>query len=133
KPIKSEREKVVALLENLSKSSANGSFISDLKNKLSEQTDPLKSEMHSTARKDLRYVVRENSDAKANLLNWISEYTEKTRPDYSSHLHSESEKAAVKIEAVEPEYAENAEMVDARLVLRDNFDKILETIPETLV
>lgn len=133
KPIEKEKKKVIELLEKLSKSTDQGNFISILKEELSQKTEPLKSDYFSAVRKALRYVAHENSPEKTNLLNWISEYTNKIHADYSSYLHSQSAKAAVNIEAVDPEYADDAKLVDGRIVLRDNFDKILENLPETLI
>lgn len=133
KPIENEKKKVIELLEKLSKTTDQGNFISILKEELSQKTEPLKSDYFSAARKALRYVAHENSPEKTNLLNWISEYTKKIHADYSSYLHSQSAKAAVNIEAVDPEYADDAKLVDGRIVLRDNFDKILENLPETLI
>lgn len=133
KPIENEKKKVIELLEKLSKTTDQGNFISILKEELSQKTEPLKSDYFSAARKALRYVAHENSPEKTNLLNWISEYTKKIHADYSSYLHSQSAKAAVNIEAVDPEYTDDAKLVDGRIVLRDNFDKILENLPETLI
>ncbi|MGO3156321.1 MAG: alpha-ketoacid dehydrogenase subunit beta, partial [Mesonia sp.] len=75
----------------------------------------------------------ENTSAKSELINWIDNYINVTQPDYSSHLHSESEFSALNIEAVVPTYDADAEDVDARLILRDNFDKIFANKPETLI
>ncbi len=132
-PQKNEKITVLDLLGTLAESSSKKVFISSLKTALSETKEPIKSELLSTARKALRYVVNEDSEAKTNLLNWISNYIEKTQPDYSSHLHSESQWAAENIVGVEPTYSEDSEEVDARIILRDNFDKIFETMPETLI
>lgn len=132
-PQKTEQKMVLGLLENLAESSSNKVFISTLKKELSEIKDPIKSELLATARKALRYVVREDSIAKTNLIEWISDYNIKVQPEYSSHLHSESEWAAVNIQGVDPVYGEDAELVDARLILRDNFDEIFGTIPEALI
>lgn len=132
-PQKTEQKMVLGLLENLAESSSNKVFISTLKKELSEIKDPIKSELLATARKALRYVVREDSTAKTNLIEWISDYNIKVQPDYSSHLHSESEWAAVNIQGVDPVYGEDAELVDARLILRDNFDEIFGTMPEALI
>src|SRR5699024_4887411 len=52
---------------------------------------------------------------------------------YSSHLYSQSKWSAKKVEEVLPTYKEDAEEVDGRIILRDNFDKIFETRANTLV
>jgi len=51
---------------------------------------------------------------------------------FSSHLYSESDFASLKVVEVLPEY-EGAEDVDARLIIRDNFDAIFTNKPETLI
>src|SRR5690606_17925844 len=65
--------------------------------------------------------------------NWIKQQTAINYNRYSSHLYSESKFAALNIEPVEPTYDDNAPMEDGRIILRDNYDKILETRPEVLV
>ncbi|HET8809541.1 MAG TPA: thiamine pyrophosphate-dependent enzyme [Flavobacteriaceae bacterium] len=132
-PIKKERQNLEKLLDNLAESSSNQVFISTLKKELSEHVDPIKSDLLIVARKALRYLVREESTAKTNLLNWISDFTKQAKREYGSYLFSENEKAAINIEAIAPTYDENAPSVDARVVLRDNFDHIFKTMPETLI
>lgn len=65
--------------------------------------------------------------------NILNELTAVERDNYSSHLYSESEWQAVNIPEVKPTYADDAEMVDGRVVIRDNFDKILAKYPEFLI
>ena len=55
------------------------------------------------------------------------------KDNYSSHLYSESEWKSTNVKEVKPVYSENSEMVDGRVVVRNNFDKIFEKYPETLV
>lgn len=91
-----------------------------------------KHQLLSSARKALRKSIGKDIDV-TTLRNWITTYTEKNRPDYSSHLYSENEKSARKIEAVAPSYPDDAKKVDGRIVLRENFDKIFETHKNTLI
>jgi pyruvate/2-oxoglutarate/acetoin dehydrogenase E1 component/TPP-dependent pyruvate/acetoin dehydrogenase alpha subunit len=133
KTAKSENKTVIKLLSELANSSENKNFITSLVNELKENDEPLKSVILATARKALRYVRGENSEAKSALIQWITDFSNRTQPDYSSHLWSEYAGKATNIEAVEPTYGDEAEDVDARVILRDNFDKIFETRPETLI
>ncbi|MBZ9653085.1 alpha-ketoacid dehydrogenase subunit alpha/beta [Psychroflexus montanilacus] len=133
KTAKTENKTVIKLLTDLANSSENKNFITSLVNELKENGEPLKSVILATARKALRYVRGEQSEAKSALIQWIKDFTERTQPDYSSHLWSEYDGKATNIEAIEPSYADDAENVDARVILRDNFDKIFETRPETLI
>ena len=62
-----------------------------------------------------------------NLLKeWLGKLHVKTQYDYSSHLYSESKFNPSNIPVVNAIYDENSEMVDGRIVLRENFRKILE-------
>ena len=87
----------------------------------------------AVARKALRYLRHEQSQAKLTLIEWIENFSKEVQPDYSSHLYSHSQWKATNIEAVKPQYDEDAKEVDGRVILRDNFDKIFETRPETLI
>lgn len=130
---KEESKTAIQLLENVANSSANKSFILPLVNQLKDNAEPLKSVILSTLRKSLRYVVGETSAEKSALINWIDNFSARTQPDYSSHLFGETNEAATLVEGVEPIYTEDAKEVDARLVLRENFDAIFSARPETLI
>jgi hypothetical protein len=67
------------------------------------------------------------------LLQWIQDAQESNHNRYSAYLHSESDKAAINIAPVAPEYDESAPQVDARIVIRDNFDAIFAKRPEVLI
>ena len=127
------KKQLVALLENLAVSSPNKSFINKVKNDLIAIDEPIKKDLASLSRKALRYAIGEDNPAKATLRNWISDYLKHTQPKYSSHLFNELATKVTNISAVTPEYNENPEEVDGRIILRDNFDKIFEKYPEALV
>lgn len=133
KTAKSESKIVIKLLTDLAHSSQNKNFIYTLVNELKENEEPLKSVVLATARQALRYVRTEDSSARAQLIAWIQDFSKRTQPDYSSHLWSETENRATNIQAEEPTYDTDSKEVDARVILRDNFDKIFETRPEVLI
>ena len=132
-PLLQERDELVLLLDTVANSSANKVFILKLKNDLSAIVEPIRKDILSTARKVLRYVISDTSNEKIQLLNWINSYTDKIQPKYSSHLNSHSKNAALNIKEVKPTYDANAEEVDARLIIRDNFDAIFSNYPEALI
>lgn len=132
-PVKQKHQEILALLDNAAASSSNKTFILQLKEELTANKEPLKKDLLVAARKTLRYLLGEDSNAKEKLISWIESFTEETQPQYSSHLYSASQFNALKIEPIAPSYAEDAEEVDGRVVLRDNFDKIFEKYPESLI
>lgn len=132
-PQKQEQEEALTLLSNLAESSSNKNFIEKIKNDLASEKEPLRRSIAQATRKALRYVVGEDSSEKRQLIDWIDNYFEIIQPKYSAHLYSEAKVNAKTISEVKPTYDENTEDVDARLVLRDNFDAIFERHPETLI
>ena len=132
-PMKQEQAEVVHLLENLAQASPNKVFINKLKEELAAIAEPIRKEIAGIARKALRFAIGETSIEKQQLSNWIKAYFEKIQPKYSSHLYSESDKNVHTIEANLPTYDATPKEVDARLILRDNFDALFAKYPEVLI
>ncbi|WP_396197951.1 thiamine pyrophosphate-dependent enzyme [Flavobacterium sp.] len=130
-PVKSEQQELVAVLQNIANQSENKVFIEKFATDLALIKEPIRKDILVTARKVLRMVNREN--CRASLATWIENYTAKIQPKFSSHLFSQSEKAITNSQEIAPTYDPAAEEVDARLVLRDNFDAIFSKYPETLI
>ena len=131
KPIKEERDELVLLLNTITISNQNKAFVEKYANDLASIKEPIRKDSISTARKILRVIVHENG--KAQLANWIINYTNKIQIKYSSHLFSQSDKNVFSVAEVLPTYDNTDEEVDARLILRDNFDAIFTKYPESLI
>ncbi len=130
-PMKEEQQELVALLKTIANSSANKATIEKLASDLSAIKEPIRKEIFIAARKALRLIVTEES--KSQLATWITNYFTKIQPKFSSHLYSQSAHNVHNAKEVLPTFDDNAEDVDARIVLRDNFDAIFAKYPEALV
>ncbi|MCD8518428.1 MAG: transketolase [Flavobacterium sp.] len=130
-PIKAEQQELVGLLNTIASHSENKVFIEKIANDVASIKEPIRKDILVAARKVLRMIIKENT--RATLATWIENYTEKIQPKFSSHLFSQSDKTVLKTKEVAPTYDATAEDVDARLVLRDNFDAIFSKYPETLI
>lgn len=130
-PIKAEQQELVGLLNSIAAGSPNKVFIEKHANDLASIKEPIRKDIITTARKVLRLIIQESG--KGQLATWIEGYFTKTQPKFSSHLFSESNKSVSSIEEVKPQYDNSAEEVDARLVIRDNFDAIFSKYPEALI
>ena len=109
--------------ENINSSNPDISAILDKLNKIKE---PYKKDLFASANKIFRLLMLEKN-SKSNLLKeWLGKLHVKTQYDYSSHLYSESKFNPSNMPVVNAIYDENSEMVDGRIVLRENFRKILE-------
>jgi pyruvate/2-oxoglutarate/acetoin dehydrogenase E1 component/TPP-dependent pyruvate/acetoin dehydrogenase alpha subunit len=133
KPILKEQQDLIAIIKNVAAHSANGAFISKIKDTLTVITEPTRKDLLSNARKALRHTIGENSPEKQVLSNWIENYFDFVQPRFSSHLYSESNKSALNISEVKPTYNNESEQVDARIIIRDNFDELLKKHPEILI
>ncbi|NBW30671.1 MAG: transketolase [Flavobacteriales bacterium] len=131
--IKKDYSALITILRSLADESPNGVFITKDIEGLEKKIEPIRKDIVSLARKVLRMVRAENSPSKIRLSEWISGNIKENFDRYSSHLHSESAKSALKIEAIPPEYDQEIAMEDGRIILRDNYRKLLEKFPELLV
>lgn len=121
-PVKEEKAKVLQLLENLASKSHNKSFIIKLKNDLGAVIDTSRKDLLVAARKALVYVREEKLTEKSQLQQWIVSYLKKEQQNYSSFLYSQSDKKVSSVKEVLPTYDTSAEMVDGRIIIKDNFD-----------
>jgi pyruvate/2-oxoglutarate/acetoin dehydrogenase E1 component/TPP-dependent pyruvate/acetoin dehydrogenase alpha subunit len=130
-PTKNEQNELVTLLQSIANTSENKVFIEKQAEDLASIKEPIRKEILTTARKVLRIIVNESS--RATLADWITNYTNKIQEKFSDNLFSNSAKNVLSIKEVQPIYDSSAEEVDARLVLRDNFDAIFTKYPESLI
>jgi len=130
-PMKEEQKELVDILNTIASSSENKIFIEKIASDLAAIKEPIRKDILTTARKVLRMILSESGQPQ--LASWITNYIAKIQPKFSSHLFSESDKNILTSTEVAPTYDASAEEVDARLVLRDNFDAIFTKYPETLI
>lgn len=131
--IKSERTMACQLLDKVAAKSKNSSFILKQKNDLIAILEPCRKDVLSTARKSLRYIKDETFAEKILLQNFIKNSLKDAGEKFSSHLHSESDFKATNVLEKKPIYTKNKTLVDARIVMRDNFDAILKKYPEVVI
>ncbi len=123
----------VKLLNRVAEKSKNKAFITKYKNDLEKITEPIIKDILIAARKSLRYLKEETFAEKKELQNFIKATVKNADAVYSSYLVSESKYSALNIEEKKPVYAQNQNLVDARVVMRDNFDAILKKHPEVII
>jgi len=131
--IKSERTLACQLLDKVATKSKNSAFIIKQKNDLLSILEPCRKDVLSTVRKSLRYIKDESFAEKILLQNFIKNSLQDAAKKFSSHLHSESDFKATNILEKKPTYTKNKTLVDARIIMRDNFDAILKKYPEVVI
>ena len=123
----------VKLLNRVAEKSKNKVFITKYKNDLEKKTEPIIKDILIAARKSLRYLKEETFAEKKELQNFIKATVKNANVVYSTYLISESKYSALNIEEKKPVYAQNQNLVDARVVMRDNFDALLKKHPEVII
>ena len=129
----SEVKIAAKLLSRVAEKSNNGAFITKYKDDLEKITDPIRKDILIAARKSLRYLKEEEFAEKVELQNFIKATIKDAAGKYSSYLLSESEYSALNVVEKKPVYAQKQNLVDARVVMRDNFDAILQKHPEVVI
>jgi len=87
----------------------------------------------SVARQILAKIANENLNEKSELINFINRLNSENYARYSSKLYNETSTSARKVEEVHPVFDADAKEVDGRVIIRDNFDKMFENIPEAMI
>ncbi len=113
--IKGELNEVVELLNALG---------SPLANELKAEMAPGRKEVLSAAR---RALLQATGDTGA-LQRWVDHAMARNAERYGSHLYSQSAKSCLQVREVPVEYATD-EMVDGRLIIRDNFRALFKMEP----
>ena len=132
KEIDNELKEVSRLIKSLGNESSNRVFLDKVAKDLEATFNPIRKDVLVAAKKALRLVRIENLNAKNALINWLATQKQANDDRISSHLYSHSDKKVGNIQPVAPEYPDSPEMVDGRLILRDNFKALFEKYPEIL-
>lgn len=128
--IDQERKEVVGLIEEL----ANGnSEVKNLAEKLDKTLDPIRKDVFTAARQALYLTRGSDSEVRKKIVQWLKDEREQNEDRYSSHLYSESAMSPLNVKEVKPDFSNNPEEVDGRLVLRDNWDALFRKYPEVLM
>ena len=125
KPMEAERQQLIALFNQIE---PNNEYAASL----AAAPTLLRKVILNTARKALRQWVKEQREVGA-LRTWINDYLAINEPKYSKYLYTESAHSALNVSEVAPVYNPDAELVDARIVVRDNFDALLTKYPNLLI
>ena len=87
----------------------------------------------SKARTLLGMIVSENISEKAILRDFISRINSENYERYNTKLYNETSTSVHNVQEVKPTYDSNAEEVDGRIIIRDNFHHMFDAIPEAMI
>jgi 2-oxoisovalerate dehydrogenase E1 component len=119
-------------LLNILEKGAEQIEIQTIKTHLEKTTNPLRFDAVKAARKAARVLRGEDSTCRQELLAWIKANELNNHDRFSSHLYSESEWSAMKVNVVPAEYSDNSILGDGREVLQACFTQALTRDPRIL-
>lgn len=133
KPHLEAKKELVDILAAVAEKSGNKNFLTKIKNDLIAIEEPIKKDLASSARKAIRYLIQEVFPEKQALIDWTASFLEENQAKYSSHLYSNLEGNARSVTPIAAAYTDEAEEVDGRIILRDNFDRLFEKHSNALI
>lgn len=124
--IKKEASDVAFILDGIAAADASGK-VSGIAQELRAEMAPGRKEVLSAARRAL--LVPGIADSALHALRqWVELELARNHERYGSHLYSQSAKSCLNVPEVPVEYAGD-EMVDGRVIIRDNFKALFEREP----
>lgn len=117
--IKTEKDQVISLINNLSDSNQ---ALSKIAGTLGGTPDAQRKEVISSARKALRLTLSQPSEARNQLLSWYQKEKENNEERYNSKLFTDGKESPSLVNIVPASYQDNSKMVDGRELLNACFD-----------
>jgi pyruvate/2-oxoglutarate/acetoin dehydrogenase E1 component/TPP-dependent pyruvate/acetoin dehydrogenase alpha subunit len=131
--IQQDKDAFLAVLNSFSSAHPLHETCSLAAQQLAKEKDSIRRDLLQVARAILRKSLGDQSPERQALVSWIAQIQDKAQDRYSSHLHSESAQRAAAIATIPVQYAPEQQLEDGRIILRENYRKLLETRPEVLV
>lgn len=132
-PIIAKKKEFLQIVDISSCNCSKTAAIADLKEELQKIGEPIRKDIISSGKKILRLLCKQCSkpenSLRKNVTLWLDNEAIENHRRYNSHLYSESEKSAMRIQSIAPTFAEKPRLVPGRQILRDNFDYLFAHNP----
>ncbi len=122
RPIKDSKKDLIQTINNLERT-VN---INEMNEMFSNLDDSNFSELIEICRRLIYKLDGSDSNDRNSLINWKNKYMDILTNKYSTDLYSISIDSLSSIPKVLPMYSDEEKFVDGRIIIRDNFDKLLE-------
>lgn len=137
-PIRKDRDSLLKLINSRSCVCKRNKFdkVKTIAEDLARIDAPIRKDVISAAKRIIRHVCDDCEDLvglKDDIRKWIDQAKQDAFIRYSTHVHSESEWAAIKVEEVKPLFSSASKMVNGREIIRDNYDRLLAQYPNLVI
>ncbi len=127
-PMKQEKVFVLSKVAEL-KAATQDERLEGIERKLKATPTAIRKDIIPVAKKAIRYTSGSDLKARNELIDWLKTSQSINEDRYNSHLLSETPNSPLKAEHVAPKFTEGSDLVDGRIVLRNNFDRLFAEYP----
>ena len=132
-PIDEERIEAQQLAQELIATVQDPEVLMPLGTTLSQKYMPYRKPIYAAVR-ELLWQTRSNpTPARKALQMWWRNKKQNTQTLYSDKLYNEFDNSSVNIPTIPAKYSADTSLVDGRIILRDNFEALLEQHPKLLI
>jgi len=135
-PLKEKRNEFLKMVDISTCNCSKTSRIAAIKEDLGKVAEPIRKDTMSQAKRILRLICNSCSNPenslKTNVSRWFDKDMEDSQERFNSHLYSEDQFSALKVEAIPPIFEKDNRSVPGREILRDNFDYIFKNNPRVM-
>ncbi len=135
-PFKEERQHLIDVVKATHCPCKKQDRIDKIVADLEAIAEPIRRDIFSAAKKIMRDVCTSCSmkkPMKADLDMWMEEQRRLNADRYSSHLYSQSDHSALKVEGIEPIITDDSPVVTGREVLNANYDVLFRETPLAVI
>lgn len=118
-----------SLLKILTQAAQGNEAIEDIRRTLFETINPMRLDDVKAAKAAYRHLLKSDLPVKSELAAWIRRTAAENADRYSSHLYSQSDSSAMKVQKVDAVFTEASQVLDGREVLRACFEAALKRDP----
>ena len=122
RPIKDAKSDLIETINTLNVS-INSEKINEMFNNIDDSNF---SEIIKICRRIIYELDPGDSKDRRDLINWKNKYINILSEKYSTDLYSLNLETLKDLDTTSPSYSDDDHMVDGRIIIRDNFDKLLE-------
>ena len=129
--IETERKAITSQIELLSSESGHKQELQKLISKIKGLKEPLRKELYQIFKSALRTTIKENTNARKSVLSWFEKQKELLFDKYNSNVYNTYSSSSLNKGKVAPTF-NSEELIDGRLILRNNFRTLFKRHPEIL-
>ena len=132
-PIQAEQKEAHELVQKVAQELPADNELATLATLLTKKNTVYRKSIYTTVREVLLLSNGKNINARTALSNWWKNKQQETQELYSDSLYNSFENSSLNVSTIPVKYADEAGLVDGRVVLRDNFNALLKKHPKMLV